>query len=54
MAKSRLTAYRFAHRIAFIDGRVSLEDDTFKNVGKVGLWTKADNMMLFDDSNSAK
>jgi 3-keto-disaccharide hydrolase len=26
-----------------------VEDDTFKNAGKVGLWTKADSVTLFDD-----
>jgi hypothetical protein len=26
-----------------------VEDDTFKSSGKVGLWTKADSVMLFDD-----
>ena len=27
----------------------SAEDDTFKDAGKVGLWTKADSVTLFDD-----
>ena len=26
-----------------------VEDETFKDTGKVGLWTKADSVMLFDD-----
>ncbi|MBA3438823.1 MAG: hypothetical protein H0T92_03015, partial [Pyrinomonadaceae bacterium] len=26
-----------------------VEDDTFKNAGKVGLWTKADSVTYFDD-----
>jgi hypothetical protein len=26
-----------------------VEDDTFKDTGKVGLWTKADSVTLFDD-----
>ncbi len=26
-----------------------VEDETFKDAGKVGLWTKADSVMLFDD-----
>lgn len=26
-----------------------VEDETFKEAGKVGLWTKADSVMLFDD-----
>jgi hypothetical protein len=25
------------------------KDDTFKDAGKVGLWTKADSVTLFDD-----
>ncbi len=28
------------------------EDETFKEAGKVGLWTKADSVTLFDDFNS--
>jgi hypothetical protein len=28
-----------------------VEDETFKDAGKVGLWTKADSVMLFDDFN---
>ncbi len=33
------------------DGNKALEweDDTFKDAGKVGLWTKADSITLFDD-----
>ena len=27
------------------------EDDTFKDAGKVGVWTKADSETLFDDFN---
>jgi hypothetical protein len=26
-----------------------VEDDTFKNAGGVGVWTKADSVTLFDD-----
>jgi hypothetical protein len=26
-----------------------VEDDTFKDAGKVGLWTKADSVIYFDD-----
>jgi hypothetical protein len=26
-----------------------VEDDTFKGAGKVGLWTKADSVIYFDD-----
>jgi hypothetical protein len=28
-----------------------VEDETFRDAGKVGLWTKADSVMLFDDVN---
>ena len=33
------------------DGKKALEwqDDTFKDAGKVGIWTKADSVTLFDD-----
>jgi hypothetical protein len=33
------------------DGKKALEwdDDTFKDAGKVGVWTKADSVTLFDD-----
>ena len=33
------------------DGKQALEwdDDTFKEAGKVGVWTKADSVTLFDD-----
>jgi len=40
-----------------LDARKALdwEDDTFTNAGKVGVWTKADSVTLFDDfSYSAK
>lgn len=35
----------------YFDGKKVLEtkDDTFTNAGKVGLWTKADSYILFDD-----
>src|SRR6266852_610763 len=35
------------------DGKNALEwdDDTFKDAGKVGIWTKADSVTLFDDFN---
>jgi len=34
-----------------LDGKPTLQwqDDTFKEAGKVGLWTKADSVTLFDD-----
>jgi len=35
----------------FYDGQLkfSAEDDTFKEAGKIGLWTKADSVIHFDD-----
>jgi len=35
------------------DGKVAIEatDDTFKEAGAVGVWTKADSITLFDDFN---
>lgn len=35
----------------FFDGKnlFEAEDDTFKDAGKVGVWTKADSVTLFDD-----
>jgi hypothetical protein len=37
--------------ICFYDGVKKIEstDDTFKDAGKVGLWTKADSVTYFDD-----
>lgn len=37
----------------FVNGKklFDVEDGTFKDAGKVGLWTKADSVMLFDDFN---
>ena len=34
-----------------LDGKKAMEwtDDTFKDAGKVGVWTKADSVTLFDD-----
>ena len=39
------------HFIVTFDGKKALEwnDDTFKDAGKVGVWTKADSVTLFDD-----
>jgi len=39
------------HFVVTYDGRNTLEwsDDTFKDAGKVGVWTKADSVTLFDD-----
>src|SRR5262245_4924707 len=39
------------HFTVTYDGKTALEwdDDTFKEAGKVGVWTKADSVTLFDD-----
>jgi hypothetical protein len=39
------------HFTVALNGQKALEwdDDTFKQAGKVGLWTKADSVTLFDD-----
>jgi hypothetical protein len=36
-----------------LDGKVAIEsnDDTFKEAGAVGVWTKADSVTLLDDFN---
>jgi hypothetical protein len=39
------------HFTVTLDGKKAIEwtDDTFKDAGKVGVWTKADSVTLFDD-----
>ena len=39
--------------VVTFDGKKAFtwKDDTFKDAGKVGLWTKADSVTLFDDFN---
>ena len=39
------------HFTVTLDGKKAIEwaDDTFKEAGKVGVWTKADSVTLFDD-----
>ncbi len=39
------------HEICYYDGQKKIEatDDTFKDAGKIGLWTKADSVTYFDD-----
>ena len=39
------------HFTVTYDGKVAIDwdDDTFKEAGKVGVWTKADSVTLFDD-----
>lgn len=41
------------HFTVTYDGQKALDwdDDTFKDAGKVGVWTKADSVTLFDDFN---
>jgi hypothetical protein len=41
------------HFTVQLDGKrvIEWEDDTFKEAGKVGIWTKADSVTLFDDFN---
>ena len=43
------------HFAVTYDGQKALEwdDDTFKDAGKVGVWTKADSVTLFDDFSYA-
>ena len=43
--------FQGSHFKVTLDGKPALEwdDETFKDAGKVGLWTKADSVTLFDD-----
>ena len=43
--------FQGTHFIVTADGTMALEwdDDTFKDAGKVGVWTKADSVTAFDD-----
>ena len=43
--------FQAAHFTVTFDGKKAIEwdDDTFKDAGKVGVWTKADSVTLFDD-----
>ena len=43
--------FQGSHFIVTHDGKKAIEwdDDTFKEAGKVGVWTKADSVTLFDD-----
>jgi len=43
--------FQGSHFTVICDGAKALEwdDETFKDAGKVGLWTKADSVTLFDD-----
>jgi hypothetical protein len=43
--------FKGSHFVVTFDGKKALEwdDETFKDAGKVGVWTKADSVTLFDD-----
>ena len=43
--------FQGSHFTVSFDGKNALDwdDETFKDAGKVGVWTKADSMTLFDD-----
>jgi 3-keto-disaccharide hydrolase len=43
--------FQGSHFIVISDGKKAIEwdDDTFRDAGKVGVWTKADSVTLFDD-----
>ena len=43
--------FQGSHFTVTFDGKKAIEweDDTFKDAGKVGVWTKADSVTLFDD-----
>jgi hypothetical protein len=43
--------FQGTHFTVTFDGKQAIEwdDQTFQDAGKVGLWTKADSVTLFDD-----
>jgi 3-keto-disaccharide hydrolase len=43
------------HFTVTFDGKKAIEwdDDTFKDAGRIGVWTKADSVTLFDDFSSS-
>jgi hypothetical protein len=43
--------FQGSHFTVLLDGKKALDwdDETFKDAGKVGVWTKADSVTLFDD-----
>ena len=43
--------FKANHFTVTLDGKKAMEwdDDTFKDAGKIGVWTKADSVTLFDD-----
>src|SRR4029453_4524455 len=48
--------FQAAHFVVTFDGKKALDwdDETFKEAGKVGVWTKADSVKVFDDFISGK
>jgi hypothetical protein len=49
---ARIAGNRYRNKIiCYYDGVKKIEaiDDTFKDAGKIGLWTKADSVTYFDD-----
>ena len=47
--------FQASHFTVTLDGRKAIDwdDETFKDAGKVGVWTKADSVTLFDDFSYA-
>ena len=43
--------FQGSHFVVRFDGKDALawDDDTFREPGRVGVWTKADSVTLFDD-----
>ena len=51
-ARGQIVPYRVGNKITcYYDNvkRIEATDNTFKEAGKVGLWTKADSVTYFDD-----
>jgi len=42
--------FQGSHFVGSLDGKKALDwdDETFKKTGKIGVWTKADSVTLFD------
>ena len=49
--RCRFQEYGNNHLTVTLDGKKAFEwgDNTFRGAGKVGVWTKADSVRLFDD-----
>jgi hypothetical protein len=47
--------FQGSHFTVSLDGKPAIDwsDETFKDAGKVGVWTKADSVTLFDDFSYA-